>query len=139
MPEKTFRVQWQYVEVPRICRVRVIGVSLDRRETGAVSRAMNVSPVLNLDGLLEVRNQTPKLLFHILLGDRSMTLEDRVVWHLALEVALLEIGSLLLKLSQRVEPALFESELTIPDEASRAIPLMFRFCLQGRVQTCPVI
>jgi hypothetical protein len=68
-----------------------------------------------------------------------MALKDRVVGHLVLEIALLEVGSLFLKLPQRVETALLEPKLAIPYQTAWAVPLVLGFGLQGRVQTGPVV
>jgi hypothetical protein len=68
-----------------------------------------------------------------------MAVEDRVEGHLVREVLLLEVGGLLLKLFQRVQPTLLKPELAVANEAPWAVPFRFWLGLEGRVEASAVI
>jgi hypothetical protein len=104
-----------------------------------MGRAVNVGPILDLDRLLQVGNQPPKLLLDIVFCDRSVAIEDGVERHLVFEITLLEVGRLFLELLQRVQAALLKSELAISNEAAWTVPLVFRLDLDLWVETSAVI
>jgi hypothetical protein len=68
-----------------------------------------------------------------------MAFESMVIWHLPLEISLLEVVRLLLELLQGIEAALFKSELAIANKATWTIPLSVRLALEGRIKTCAMI
>lgn len=101
--------------------------------------AVDICSVFHLDCLFQVGNKPPELLLDVFLGNRPMALENRVEWHLVLEVALLEISSLFLELLERVKAALLEAKLPIANETPCAIPLCLWFGLQRGVETGTVV
>jgi len=133
MPEQAFGMKREYVEIPGVGRVWVVGVPLDGREARAMGSTVYVCAVFHLDGLLQIGNQPPELVLDIILGDWPVAIQHRVYWHLVLEIGLLELGRLLLELLERVQPALLEAELAIADKASWAIPLRLGLDFQGRI------
>jgi hypothetical protein len=100
---------------------------------------MDVRAVFHLNSLLEIRHQSPKFLLNVIFGNWSMTIENRVDWHLIFEVVLLERSSLLLELLQGVKASLFKTKLAITDEATGAIPLILRLCLDWGVEACAMV
>ena len=63
-----------------------------------MSCAMNVGSVFDLNSLLKVSNQSPKLRLNVFFGNRSMAIELMVKRHLLLKIALLEVVGFLLEL-----------------------------------------
>ena len=61
---------------------------------------VHISTVFDLDSLLKVSNQSPKLRLNVFFGNRSMAIELMVKGHLLLKVTLLEVVGLLLELLQ---------------------------------------
>lgn len=104
-----------------------------------MGRTVNVGAILDFDCLLQVGNQPPKLLFDIIFGDRPVTVEDGVEGHLVFEIALLEVGRLLLELLQRIQPTFLETELAVADKTSGAVPLVFWFDLDGWIEASAVV
>jgi len=100
---------------------------------------VDVCAILDLDRFLYIGDQTPELALDVVLGDRTVTVEDRVEWHLVLEVPLLEVVGLLLELLERVETALLESELAIAYKTPRAVPFRVRFEAKRRIQASTMI
>jgi hypothetical protein len=91
-------VEREQIEIPRIGRVRVVGIFLDGRKSGAVGRTVNVGAILYFHGLLQVGNQTPKLVLHVVFRYWPMTVEYGIERHLVREIGLFEVGGLLLEL-----------------------------------------
>lgn len=104
-----------------------------------MSSAVNIGAVFYLYFLFHVRDQAPELALHVVLCDRSVAFQDRVERHPLLEVTLLEVGSLLLELTQGVEAAFLEAELSITNEASGAVPVGVWLGLKGWVQASAMI
>lgn len=129
----------QQVEIPRIRRVRIVGLLLNGGKARTMSRAVNVGTILDFDGLLNIGNETPKFGLNILFGDGTVAAENRVEWHLLLEVALLEVCRLLLELLERIQTTLFEAVLAVANQASGAVPLGFGLVLEGRIEARAVI
>lgn len=124
----------QEVEVPGIRRIRIVWMLLDGRETRPMGGTMNVSAVFYLDGFFNVGDEAPKFRLDIFLGHRAMAIKHRVKGHLLLEVTLLEVGSFLLELPERVEATFFKAVLTIADKASGTVPFGVGLVLQGWIE-----
>jgi hypothetical protein len=101
--------------------------------------AMYVSTVFDFHSLLDTSDQSPELSFDIVFSDWPWIVENGVERHTVLEIALLEIGSFLLKLPERIKPPLLESELSIANKASWAIPLGVRLMFQRWIDTGAVV
>jgi hypothetical protein len=104
-----------------------------------MGRGMNISAIFDFDCLLQASHKSPELSLNIVFGDWSGAIEDRVKWHLVLEVALLEICRLLLELLERVDTALLKTKLAIADETSRAMPVVVGLLRDLRIEAIHVI
>jgi hypothetical protein len=102
-------------------------------------RAVYISAVLHLDGFLDVGNELPEFSFNVILCHGSHTIENGVEGHAILEIALLKVRSFLLELFERIETTFLEAELSITDEASRAIPLPIWLSFERRVEAKAVV
>ncbi|KAI6762678.1 hypothetical protein HG530_008658 [Fusarium avenaceum] len=134
MSEQTLGMERENIEIPGISGIWIAGVPFNRWKSRAVSSTMNVSSVLNFDRFLEVSNQSPEFRLHVFFGDRSMTVEFLIKGHLLLKVTLLEVVRLFLELSKRVESSLLETELTVSNETSCAVPFSIWLSFQWWVK-----
>lgn len=100
---------------------------------------MDVCTIFDFNCLFQAGNQSPKLLLHIIFGDRPVTIVNRVDRHLVFKVALLEIGGLLLKLLQRIQASFLKAELTVADKTSRAVPLRLGLNRGGGIKACAMV
>ena len=100
---------------------------------------MDVSTILNFNGLFQAGHKSPEFSLNIVFGNGSRAIEDGIEWHLILKVAFLEIGGLLLELLQGINSTFLESKLAIANETPRAVPVIVWLMGDGRIEAVHMI